>query len=756
MAFTCSKEQPLSPAGAAPGSANLTIDLGAVGSIAKRSVLSLDTLTIKLTAVGENPIIDLIQIGGSGRHVVTRSFSGLAPRKTWTVTAETKDKAGAVIHSGVKTFAVEPGGVAEVTLALAARYSTLKASFFPKREGARECAIYGDGMWGYSDSFGASDTVTLCNGYLDASPQGTRHFIRMEVRGGALYDYQPLYRADTVITVVSGENASFRVTLKYLLTNPRPGEATMIVVLGAVGGVTVDGEMEGRDVPVLLYVDSAAAAGGDGLSWRTAIPDLHDALELAETVLKTNPRATVDILIAEGTYFPSDGGDSTASFYLRDNVRILGGFPKGGGARAPSNTTILSGAKGSIHILRAVDVGPTAIVEGVTVSEAHNRAGGGAGMWCLRASPKVLACKFTNNSSSNCMDCDPVCEGGAVFDSLSSPEFDGCSFSGCWSDRGGAIFNANSSPLIVHCTFTDNGGIKNSERRDLGGGGICNVASSPRIEGCTFINNRGVVGGAVTNASRSSSVIIGCVFKNNFGNEFQGGAIANYESDPLISDCIFVGNTAGDGGGGGIFNEYASPRIMRCSFSGNRLWGNWTWQGGGGVSNRHSSSPVITNCTFDSNVVDRHYGGAICDFDVSSSTIATNCTFTRNSAEKGGAYYGAGGVFTNCIFWGDSVTTSDYPPVPPQPSELSSGTSSVQNCIVFGGYPGGIFIIDQNPILGPLADNGGAVPTCAIPFESPAKDAGTPTVPIGVDISKDARGMPRSGGKPDIGAYEVQ
>jgi hypothetical protein len=174
------------------------------------------------------------------------------------------------------------------------------------------------------------------------------------------------------------------------------------------------------------------------------------------------------------------------------------------------------------------------------------------------------------------------------------------------------------------------------------------------------------------------------------------------------------------------------------------------------VSNRHSSSPVITNCTFDSNVVDRHYGGAICDFDVSSSTIATNCTFTRNSAEKGGAYYGAGGVFTNCIFWGDSVTTSDYPPVPPQPSELSSGTSSVQNCIVFGGYPGGIFIIDQNPILGPLADNGGAVPTCAIPFESPAKDAGTPTVPIGVDISKDARGMPRSGGKPDIGAYEVQ
>jgi phosphate-selective porin len=39
---------------------------------------------------------------------------------------------------------------------------------------------------------------------------------------------------------------------------------------------------------------------------------------------------------------------------------------------------------------------------------------------------------------------------------------------------------------------------------------------------------------------------------------------------------------------------------------------------------------------------------------------------------------------------------------------------------------------------------------------SSAQNAGTTSVPTGVDISLDARGMPRSDGFPDIGAYEIQ
>jgi len=84
---------------------------------------------------------------------------------------------------------------------------------------------------------------------------------------------------------------------------------------------------------------------------------------------------------------------------------------------------------------------------------------------------------------------------------------------------------------------------------------------------------------------------------------------------------------------------------------------------------------------------------------------------------------------------------------------------TIKNCVIQGGYTGPgttDSIITLDPSLGPLQNNGGFVPTIAIPAGSPAKDAGTTSVPVGIDISTDARGVLRSDGKPDIGAFEVQ
>jgi len=53
-----------------------------------------------------------------------------------------------------------------------------------------------------------------------------------------------IYAGDTAITPLPGVNASYTITLRWVgPALPPPGEATMTVVLGAIGTVTVNGTM---------------------------------------------------------------------------------------------------------------------------------------------------------------------------------------------------------------------------------------------------------------------------------------------------------------------------------------------------------------------------------------------------------------------------------------------------------------------------------------------------------------------------------
>lgn len=64
-------------------------------------------------------------------------------------------------------------------------------------------------------------------------------------------------------------------------------------------------------------------------------------------------------------------------------------------------------------------------------------------------------------------------------------------------------------------------------------------------------------------------------------------------------------------------------------------------------------------------------------------------------------------------------------------------------------------IIGQDPLLGPLRDNGGGTQTHALPSGSPAIDRGSCTDIAGDPITSDQRGIARpQGNRCDIGAYE--
>ena len=90
--------------------------------------------------------------------------------------------------------------------------------------------------------------------------------------------------------------------------------------------------LEDRRMLSVLFVDTDAAEGGDGLAWGTAFDDLQPAFESA-SVLNADADAGNDIdaiWIAEGVYKPSaelEPGDvRSASFSLVDGVTLYGGF----------------------------------------------------------------------------------------------------------------------------------------------------------------------------------------------------------------------------------------------------------------------------------------------------------------------------------------------------------------------------------------------------------------------------------------------
>lgn len=124
--------------------------------------------------------------------------------------------------------------------------------------------------------------------------------------------------------------------------------------------------------PTYLYVRETATGNNDGSSWASAYNRLTDALAAAQP--------GDQILVGDGTYYPTVGSDESAAFVMKDSVSIRGGFPAAGGTFAERDLaaagTILSGdimaqsgSTGRSHnvIVVPIDV-EGAFVEGVRVT----------------------------------------------------------------------------------------------------------------------------------------------------------------------------------------------------------------------------------------------------------------------------------------------------------------------------------------------------------------------------------------------------
>ncbi len=286
------------------------------------------------------------------------------------------------------------------------------------------------------------------------------------------------------------------------------------------------------------------------------------------------------------------------------------------------------------------------------------------------------------------------------------------------------------------------------------GAGLALETSSPTLENLIISNNHaGSYTGIYNN--ESSPLMRNISFINNVA-EGSGGGIGNsYRSFPIMVDTMFIGNQAQTGSGGGMFNWYSSPIIINAVFTQNSA------NQGGAIHNESLASPNLINATISNNSATTS-GGGIGNWYM-CNPILNNVTIKDNNAPIGaGIFMTEDGcpigfcdnsvTLTNSIVWGNSP---DQIYISPHNS-VDATFSDIQIEPPDSVFPG-IGNKNSDPLLGPLADNGGFTQTHALGAESPAIDAGDPNSCPATDQRGFFRPVDGNGdgiAVCDMGAYE--
>jgi len=220
--------------------------------------------------------------------------------------------------------------------------------------------------------------------------------------------------------------------------------------------------------------------------------------------------------------------------------------------------------------------------------------------------------------------------------------------------------------------------------------------------------------------------------------------------------CTFADNalTGGPIMGGAILNMLGTLTVNDCTFTGNSVSGQGA--AGGAIAN-YMGLATIVNSTFVGNSVDGvdvSIGGAILNYGL---MYLSNSTLTQNTATGGSApMAGGGGLYNvydlhlfNTIIAGS--TGGDC---------LNNGgtvTENMNNLVEDGSCSqNGVNLLSGDPLLAPLADNGGGTLTQALLPGSPAIDRGDAASCGVYGNFLDQRGLPRTDLGCDIGAFELR
>jgi hypothetical protein len=336
-----------------------------------------------------------------------------------------------------------------------------------------------------------------------------------------------------------------------------------------------------------------------------------------------------------------------------------------------------------------------------------------------------------------------------------------------------AIDGAGVDRVFIHYgyeTFRLNGlTVRNGVNKVRGyhiAGGACILANGyltldhSTVSGCTAVGEAAYGGGVLTYAlAMYTSTLSGNVAQGSLLTTLTaayGGGVFAYRGTVLMYDSMVSGNRAtidpanthgSYDTGGGIFADYGG-------FAGrSTIAGNYTDGTGGGISSH--SGFFISNSTISGNIAQNKRGGGIFA-RLDGPLNFYNSTVAHNQAIDGGGIYAFGTQpFTlQSTIVAKNLARGGSPDIATQSPLTITGANNLVMAVGAGvTLPDDTLTAD--PLLLPLADNGGPTPTHALALVSPARDTGNNIV----NLATDQRGVghPRViGARADIGAFEAR
>jgi hypothetical protein len=501
--------------------------------------------------------------------------------------------------------------------------------------------------------------------------------------------------------------------------------------------------LEGRIAPAVLIVNST----GDGMH------HAGDDLTLRQPVAVVDSNSKAGLSAGEPQQVRCKLGDDMIELRL-GQVRTITLRGAGLTINNPAGTTTILGPRAhAVSIRGAVNGRLITIATGSTVdlenTDYSNDQSGGAVL--NDGTLTMINCGLSENTAAT---------GGGLLNN-GTATLTRCTISAdSATTNGGGLFN-NGTATLIHCALTGNAA-------SLNGGSLDN-AGQLTLSGCTFTTSTAINSGGIYNVGAVTSS--GCTFSADTA-QAGGGALINFGGDVTLSHSTVTGNVANRASGAGLCNFGGTASLTDCTLNSNQTRSG----AGGGVSNGSAATLAMAGCTVNGNGAG--LGSGIAN---TGTAVLTNCTINSNSF--GGSTGNGGGLFNAATLWLYDCTVSNNKAANGGGLGDNGGSATLVNTIIAGNtaatgpdiagavtanyclfatttgaaISGGHNIIG-NPMLGPLANNGGPTQTQALITGSPAITAGNiALIPTGV--TTDQRGAPFDrifGINVDIGACEAQ
>jgi hypothetical protein len=545
-------------------------------------------------------------------------------------------------------------------------------------------------------------------------PQTNTHFVvttQQTVTGGtsftitvaAVDQYNNLLTGYTGTVGFTSSDANAILPANYTFITGNQGEHTFTVTLPTAGTQTV----------MVTDTGTPSATGAATVTVTTNI-----------LVTNTNDSGTGSLRWAIATANAQTGPSTitfSALFNSTQTITLTSGPLT---LTNPTLTTIqgpgaslLTVSGNSTQQVFVVNLGASATVSGVTLSR------GLSSVWGNGGDVDNMGTLTLSNATITSATGDGVYNSGTL--TLTGDTISGNSTLGVYNS--GTLALTNSSVTGNGTSGAFNGGVLNS--------------GTLTATGDTISGNNGTGSGLFN--SGTAGVFSSTVSGGGGGEVFNGGTLTVAASTvsngaATLGAGLFNGGTAtvststlSGNGNSSTANGGASFTFGALTLVSSTLNGN-TAANGGGIFN--GGTLTATSDTIAGNTANNDSGGGIYNANPSLTALTLDSTIVgNNTATYGPDIFGAAAGAYNLISSGSGM------------SGITNGSNNNQ--------------VGVNPLLNPLANNGGPTQTMSLQSSSPARNAGDPNAAdaYGNPLASDQRGSARphgTGQTPDIGAYD--